>query len=473
MRRTRRCRPTRRSSTRSRTSRTSPGRTERVRLGTHVYNLGLRHPFVAARAVQTLDIVSGGRFEFGIGASWLEEEWVAVELDFTTRGRRVDEAIEVCKQLWTEDAVDHHGEFFDFEGAVFVPKCVQQPWPPILVGGESDAGAAAGGAPRRRLDRDGPHVRVAPSARSGVCASCSTRHGPRRGGLPDLPRRPGRVAGRRRALGGARRHPPASSRRGAARRRRSTALRRFADLHLCRPPEPPRSSGVATESPDSRGSAWALAEQVVGVVVPVADGALHAERDRHLLRLHRVADAALLVAQLARRGRSRRGPCRGPSRCRRRGAARSTASDSSGANVASAHFMNPPRHGASVNGAGSTHLRPSRVQVCTSSWSRQTFTSCRVPELGAERDLDVVLTALGAAGDAARRVRDARPARSNWCVQFRRGSAPTAPTAVQRSDSGMPAERAQRRARVRSTCPRPPDRLGLDRDDVARRRGGA
>jgi len=115
------------------------GRTERIRLGTHVYNIGLRHPFVAARAVQTLDIVCGGRLEFGIGASWLEEEWVAAELDFHTRGRRVDEAIEVCKKLWTEETVDHHGEFFDFEGAVFVPKCVQQPWPPILVGGESEA----------------------------------------------------------------------------------------------------------------------------------------------------------------------------------------------------------------------------------------------------------------------------------------------------------------------------------------------
>jgi probable F420-dependent oxidoreductase len=115
------------------------GRTERIRLGTHVYNIGLRHPFTTARAVQTLDIVSGGRVEFGIGASWLEEEWIAAELDFASRGRRVDECIEVCKRLWTEDAVTHHGEFFSFEGAVFVPKPVQSPWPPILVGGESTA----------------------------------------------------------------------------------------------------------------------------------------------------------------------------------------------------------------------------------------------------------------------------------------------------------------------------------------------
>jgi len=115
------------------------GKTEQVRLGTHVYNIGLRHPFTSARAVQTLDVVSGGRLEFGIGASWLPEEWVAAELDFHTRGRRVDEAIEVCKRLWTEADVTHHGEFFNFEGAVMEPKCVQQPWPPILIGGESGA----------------------------------------------------------------------------------------------------------------------------------------------------------------------------------------------------------------------------------------------------------------------------------------------------------------------------------------------
>jgi probable F420-dependent oxidoreductase len=115
------------------------GRTQRVRLGSHVYNVGLRHPFVTARAVQTLDLVSGGRLEFGVGASWLEEEWIAAELDFHTRGRRVDEALTVCKRLWTEDDVSHHGEFFNFDGVVFEPKPLQRPWPPILVGGESDA----------------------------------------------------------------------------------------------------------------------------------------------------------------------------------------------------------------------------------------------------------------------------------------------------------------------------------------------
>jgi probable F420-dependent oxidoreductase len=114
-------------------------RTERVRLGTHVFNIGLRHPFTTARGVQTVDLLSGGRFEFGIGASWLEEEWDAAQLDFATRGRRVDEALAVCKQLWTQDTISYHGEFFAFDEAVFEPKPVQKPWPPILVGGESRA----------------------------------------------------------------------------------------------------------------------------------------------------------------------------------------------------------------------------------------------------------------------------------------------------------------------------------------------
>ena len=116
------------------------GRTGQIRLGTHVYNIGLRHPFVAARAVATLDIVSGGRTEFGIGASWLQAEWDAAGLDFANRGRRVDEAISVCQRLWSDPVIEHHGENFDFGPVMFEPKPVQSPWPPIHVGGD---GAAA------------------------------------------------------------------------------------------------------------------------------------------------------------------------------------------------------------------------------------------------------------------------------------------------------------------------------------------
>ena len=115
------------------------GKTERIRLGTNVYLLGLRHPFVAARAVQTLDVVSNGRAEVGVGAGWLREEWAAAGLDPATRGRRLDEALGVVKRLWSEPVVEHHGEFFDFPPVAFEPKPVQKPWPRLHVGGESDA----------------------------------------------------------------------------------------------------------------------------------------------------------------------------------------------------------------------------------------------------------------------------------------------------------------------------------------------
>lgn len=115
------------------------GRTGRIRLGTNVYNIGLRHPFITARAVATLDIVSGGRVELGVGASWLAEEWAAVGLDFATRGRRVDEALDVCRRLWTDPEIAYDGEHFQFAPVAFEPKPVQPGGPPISVGGDSPA----------------------------------------------------------------------------------------------------------------------------------------------------------------------------------------------------------------------------------------------------------------------------------------------------------------------------------------------
>jgi len=113
--------------------------TSTVRLGTYVYNVGLRHPIITARAVTTLDNVSDGRAILGIGASWLRQEWEVMELPFDTRGRRVDEALEVLTRLFTEDEIAHDGEFFHFQPIGFRPKPVQQPRPPVLVGGDSPA----------------------------------------------------------------------------------------------------------------------------------------------------------------------------------------------------------------------------------------------------------------------------------------------------------------------------------------------
>jgi probable F420-dependent oxidoreductase len=113
-------------------------RTENIRLGTNVYNIGLRHPFITARAATTVDVLSGGRLELGIGASWLRAEWDAMGLDFDRRGPLVDEAIEVCRRLWSDEVVEHHGQFFDFGPVAFEPKPVQSPLP-LQIGGDGSA----------------------------------------------------------------------------------------------------------------------------------------------------------------------------------------------------------------------------------------------------------------------------------------------------------------------------------------------
>jgi probable F420-dependent oxidoreductase len=111
-------------------------RTERLRLGTYVYLLGLRHPFVPARGFATLDVLSGGRALLGAGSGWLTTEWEAMGIDPAVRVERLCEAIGVCRRLWTEEAVEHHGAHFDFGPVGFEPRPVQRPIP-VHLGGES------------------------------------------------------------------------------------------------------------------------------------------------------------------------------------------------------------------------------------------------------------------------------------------------------------------------------------------------
>jgi len=111
-------------------------RTTYLRLGTYVYLLGLRHPFITARAFGTLDVMSGGRAVIGAGAGWLRSEWQALGIDPATRGARLDEAMQVCRRLWTEETISNDGAYFPFEVVAFEPKPVQRPIP-IFVGGES------------------------------------------------------------------------------------------------------------------------------------------------------------------------------------------------------------------------------------------------------------------------------------------------------------------------------------------------
>lgn len=111
--------------------------TSTLRLATYVYILPLRHPFVTARSLVTLDRVSGGRVTLGAGAGWLPEEFNAAGQSFEDRGRRMDEMIPLLRRLWSEPAIEHHGEFFAFDSVAFEPKPLQRPSIPIELGGHS------------------------------------------------------------------------------------------------------------------------------------------------------------------------------------------------------------------------------------------------------------------------------------------------------------------------------------------------
>lgn len=113
--------------------------TSTIRVGTNIYLVALRHPITTARAAVTLDVVSGGRLSLGVGAGWLAEEFAALGVDFSTRGARTREAVQVLRALWTEATPAFAGRFFSFRPVKFEPKPVQKPHPPILFGGESAA----------------------------------------------------------------------------------------------------------------------------------------------------------------------------------------------------------------------------------------------------------------------------------------------------------------------------------------------
>ncbi len=113
--------------------------TTRIRLGTGVFVLPLRNTLAVAKAVASLDVLSKGRFIFGIGIGWLEEEFDAVGMSFKDRAARTREAVRVMKGLWTDETPQFTGRFHNFPPLGFSPKPVQQPHPPLVFGGESAA----------------------------------------------------------------------------------------------------------------------------------------------------------------------------------------------------------------------------------------------------------------------------------------------------------------------------------------------
>jgi probable F420-dependent oxidoreductase len=114
------------------------GCTEKIRLATSVLIVPHRNPLVAAKALATLDYLSGGRLIIGVGVGWMREEFDAIGCEpFDERGAVTDEYIRAFKELWTSDNPTFEGKYVSFSDIHFQPKPVQKPHPPLWVGGES------------------------------------------------------------------------------------------------------------------------------------------------------------------------------------------------------------------------------------------------------------------------------------------------------------------------------------------------
>src|SRR5207253_1546213 len=114
-------------------------RTTRIRLGTLVACAPFRHPAHVAKMVTAIDLVSGGRFDLGIGAGWYEAEFDAFGYDFATLGERfsiLEESVEVIARLFRDEQVDFDGEHFHLDGAFNHPAPAQPNGPPIWIGGK-------------------------------------------------------------------------------------------------------------------------------------------------------------------------------------------------------------------------------------------------------------------------------------------------------------------------------------------------
>lgn len=114
--------------------------TSELRVGTGVCLVPLRDPFNLARAAATVDRLSGGRLLLGVGLGWAREEYDILGIDWRTRGARLDEAVELLRELWSADTPEFHGDFYACPPSGFEPKPVQPGGVPVLVGAYSEAG---------------------------------------------------------------------------------------------------------------------------------------------------------------------------------------------------------------------------------------------------------------------------------------------------------------------------------------------
>ncbi|HEX3620816.1 MAG TPA: TIGR03619 family F420-dependent LLM class oxidoreductase, partial [Acidimicrobiales bacterium] len=148
------------------------GRTSGVRLGVAVANMPYYAPIVLAKMLTTIDHLSGGRLDVGLGIGWLPEELEAVGVEAARRGARAEDYLRCLAAVWDDDVVDYDGEFYRVPRSRVDPKPLQRPHPPVLLGGGAEpalrrAGRAADGwisssqADLTRIDQSIATVRAA------------------------------------------------------------------------------------------------------------------------------------------------------------------------------------------------------------------------------------------------------------------------------------------------------------------------
>ena len=113
--------------------------TSRIGLGTEVLVLPQRQPTLVAKQVSTLDTLSGGRVRLGVGVGWQASEYEALGENFGTRGRRMDEAIDLLRAYWGQEQVEYHGRFYAADAMAMEPKPPQGRQLPIWIGGAAEA----------------------------------------------------------------------------------------------------------------------------------------------------------------------------------------------------------------------------------------------------------------------------------------------------------------------------------------------
>jgi len=114
------------------------GFTSRIRLGIAVLNIPFYSPIMMAKPLTTLDVVSGGRLDVGLGLGWSDQEFQAVGTTSAARGARAEEFVACLDTIWTQPEVEHHGTYYDVPLSRVDPKPVQRPRPPLLMGASAE-----------------------------------------------------------------------------------------------------------------------------------------------------------------------------------------------------------------------------------------------------------------------------------------------------------------------------------------------